>query len=127
MKITPLLCVLFIAMGGCKEHVPAAATPQPVRLLSKYSPGDDLQILIDDLGLSYDQARYRSRSGGVTSMVYFLDEGNLHIEASRNEQSRYILLATPFIEPLRQPASERMKQWDAAVEHPVERLPRSKQ
>jgi hypothetical protein len=62
------------------------------------------------------EARYR---GGLPAdlmgIVYFLDDGNLHIDA-RKVGETWVLVATPLLDPSDVPAADRVAEWDRGAD-----------
>lgn len=98
----------------------AAATPAPtppvVRAYTQFSPGDTLELVQVQLGLNDHEVRYRnSMPGGQMGMVYFLDDGNLHIDAKKIGET-WVILSVPFLEPSTIPTADRVADWDHAAD-----------
>jgi hypothetical protein len=114
--------ILAALAAGCRRPVPYAGPEikKPVvQVLSKYPAGDDLQGLIDDFNLDGAAVRYRDvRVAGRISAVYFLEKGNLHVEAQAAADGRNRFLAVPYFEPADGTVGERVAKWDGALEPP---------
>lgn len=113
-----LMCLGFLDLGCTRPHkpVPAQPTPTPIRVLSQYHPGMPLAELLAEMNLAEATVRYR---GGLTenrkSAVYFFEEGDLHVDAVRNEGA-WVLSSVPFFELKSEPAAARVKKWDTGAE-----------
>lgn len=95
-----------------------APTPAPpvVRAYNQFSPGDPLELVQTQLGLNAYEVRYRSgMPDGQMGMVYFLDEGNLHIDAKKSGGT-WVILSVPLLDPSSVPAAERVAEWDRAAD-----------
>jgi hypothetical protein len=118
--LNSLLLAVLIVSAGCRKPVPyrGPEIQKPtVEVLSKYPAGSEVQPLIDDFNLSGPEVRYRSGlPAGRTSAVYFMDNGNLHVEAQVTGDGRNLLLAVPYFEPAEGTTEERMAKWDNALE-----------
>ena len=119
-----LLAVCLPVGSGCRRAVsyrgPEVENPR-VRTFASHPAGSDLRALLDDFELA--GLEFRERSGlpeNQKSMVYFLKEGNLHIEAARDADGDWLLTSVPYLEPSDIPPADRISKWDAAVEldHP---------
>jgi len=119
---TFLFFILILAAAGCRRQVPYSGPEieKPVvQVYAKYPAGSDLQVLMDDFGLNNAVVRYRGGlSGGRFSAVYFLEEGNLHVEAQETENGHNRLQTTPYIEPAEGSIEERVSKWDGSTESP---------
>ena len=116
-----LLCAaFFILPAGCRRHVPyrGPAIEKPaVQVLSKYPAGSDLRGLLDAYNLDGAEVRYRDhQAAGRISALYFLENGNLHVEAQEAGDGRNLLLSTPYFEPAEGTITERVFKWDNALE-----------
>jgi len=111
-----LLLALAI-LPACRPTPPSASatpTPRKVLVFTQYSPGDTLKLVQIQLNLDYYQVRYRtSMPAGQMGMVYFLDDGNLHIDAKKIGDT-WVLLSTPLLDPSDTSAADRVAQWDRA-------------
>jgi hypothetical protein len=116
-----LFIVAFsIIPAACKRssHYRGPQVEKPVVLsYASHPPGSSLQDLIDDFNLDHAEVRYhKGLPDNRKSAVYFMEEGNLHVEAQQNENGEWILLSTPYLEPLDLPIENRLSKWDASVE-----------
>lgn len=119
-----LLCAVAICLStGCRRHVPyrGPAVEKPaVQVLSKYPAGSDLRVLMDDLELENAGVRFRAGlPSGRISALYFLENGNLHVEAQEGGDGRKLLLSAPYFEPAEGTITERVSKWDNALEPPT--------
>ena len=115
----PLVLAIFLA--ACRPSPPAppqapAATPPVIRAFTQFSPGDTLELVQIQLGLSGYEVRYRSSMPpDQMGMVYFLDEGNLHIDVKKIGDT-WVLITVPFLEPSTIPAADRVADWDRGAD-----------
>lgn len=117
-RLLPL--VAAAALAGCNPAQPAAQapspTPAPVRAYNQFSPGDTLDLVRTELGLDNFEVRYRrSLPEDQMGAVYFLDDGNLHIDAKKVGDT-WVLISTPLLDPSTVPAPDRVAEWDRAVD-----------
>ena len=114
-----LLVAGVTALAGCRPTPPPqapAATPPLVHAYSQFSPGDTLELVQIELGLNSCEVRYRSSMPeGQMGMVYFLDEGNLHVDA-RKIGDTWVILSVPLLEPSSVPAADRVAEWDRGAD-----------
>jgi hypothetical protein len=114
------LLAALAGVTGCRpatapEAVPAA-TPPVVRAYRQFTPGDTLDLVRVELGLDNYEARYRSSlPEGSMGVVYFMDEGNLHIDAKKVGET-WVLVSVPLLEPSSVPARERVAEWDLGAD-----------
>jgi hypothetical protein len=119
-KAFPLLFLTgLLVVAGCK---PPASYRGPeikkpvVQTFAGHPAGSGLQALIEDFNLVGLEVRERRGLPGTRkSEIYFLDEGNLHVEAAQNESGDWLLLSVPYLEPSDTPVADRVSKWDAAV------------
>ena len=120
LKLLLFSALIVFLSAGCRKPVPyrGPEIKKPlVELLSKYPAGSEVQPLIDDFNLSGPEVRYRGGlPKGRTSSVYFMDNGNLHVETMESGDGRNLLMAVPYFEPAPGTVEERMAKWDAALE-----------
>ena len=117
----PLL--LAVLLAACRPASPGhpqtptpADTPPVIRLFSQFSPGDTLDLVQTQFGLNNYEVRYRSSMPpGQMGMVYFLDEGNLHVDAKK-VGSTWVILTVPFLEPSTIPSTDRVAAWDRGAD-----------
>jgi hypothetical protein len=112
----PLLLAALVLIAACRPGPPPTvepgATPPVVRAYTQFSPGDTLDLVRIQLGLDKYEVRYRSSMPpDLLGAVYFLDDGNLHIDAKKIGDT-WVLISTPLLEPSDVPASERVAEWD---------------
>ena len=99
--------------GGAKAP---AATPPVVHAFTQFSPGDTLELVQIQLGLDDCEVRYRSSMpDGQMSMVYFLEQGNLHIDAKKIGDT-WVIISAPMLDPSTIPAADRLAEWDRAAD-----------
>lgn len=114
-----LLGAVLAVAAGCKRPGPPPAPPVVVGILRDVGPGDDLALFRARIGLGERWARERrGLPPGRRSYVYFLPEGNLHVDARQADDGRWVLNATPFFVPGDRSPEERLREWDAR--QPVE-------
>jgi len=118
MPIRPPLLVLpaamvLMALAGCRQPPAAASAPGPVvRAYAQFSAGDTLETVQAQLGLDQYPLRYRTgMPDGVMGMIYFLEDGNLHVDA-RKIGDTWVILSVPILEPSTLSATERLAEWD---------------
>jgi hypothetical protein len=113
----PTLC----GLAACHPVAPVtpaapAETPPVVEAYTQFNPGDPLDQVQAQLGLSQFEVRYRtSMPEGEMGMVYFLDQGNLHIDA-RKVGDTWVILSIPLLDPSTLPAADRVAEWDRAAD-----------
>jgi hypothetical protein len=112
--------VALIGLTGCRPSAPAPqgpqATPAVARAYTQFAPGDTLDLVRIQLGLDNYEVRYRSSMPeGLMGMVYFLDDGNLHIDAKKVGET-WVLVSVPLLDPSSVPASERVAEWDRGAD-----------
>ena len=112
--------VMACVSTGCRRHVPYSGPEiekPAVQVLSNYPAGSDLQGLIEAYNLNAAGVRYRGHlPAGRISALYFVENGNLHVEAQQSDDGRSLLLAVPYFEPADGSAEERISKWDHALE-----------
>jgi len=123
LLILSLVTVAFI-QTGCRPvtisfrlYTPTPApTPPVVHAFTQFSPGDTLDLVQTQLGLDDYEVRYRSSMPeGEMGMVYFLKEGNLHVDAKKIG-STWVILSVPLLEPSALSAGDRAAAWDRAAD-----------
>ena len=115
-----LMIALSVPQHGCRRPVPYRG-PQiekpSVQAYATHPAWSSLQALIDDFKLDRAEVRYRQGLPETRkSAVYFMEEGNLHVEAVQVENGDWLLMSAPYLEPLELPVTDRISKWDAAVE-----------
>jgi hypothetical protein len=123
MKFSALILLAMVCLAGatgCKRAVPYRG-PKPEKPVAfsyaDHPAGSDLQALIDDFKLDRADVRYRQgMPDHRKSAVYFMIEGNLHVESQRVENGDWVLLSTPYLEPSDKPVEERLAKWDGSIE-----------
>jgi hypothetical protein len=121
----PALLTAMLLLTGCRHNVwysIAVYTPTPVPTppvalaYTQFSAGDSLELVQTQLGSNDYEVRYRSSMPeGQMGMVYFLDAGNLHIDAKKVAGS-WVILSTPLLDPSSVPAADRVAEWDRAAD-----------
>ena len=110
----------MILPTGCGRRVPyrGPEIEKPaVQVFSKYPSGTDLRAVLEDFNLGDVEVRYRGHQpAGRISALYFLRNGNLHVETVEAEDGRNLLLAAPYFEPAEGTPGERVVKWDSALE-----------
>ena len=104
--------------GSRHEFLPSRhmETPPVALAYTQFSPGDPLDAVQSRLGLNNDEVRYRgSMPAGRMGMIYFLDQGNLHIDAEKNGDT-WVLLSAPLLESATTSAAERVAEWDRGAD-----------
>lgn len=122
MRLRAYSCILLAAaaLASCRPaptpQAPAQATPPAVRVYNQYSQGDTLELLRIQLGLDNYPVRYRtSMPPDQMGMVYFLEDGNLHIDVKRIG-STWVLISSPLLDPSAAPAEDRVAEWDRGAD-----------
>ena len=111
----------LIALGACRPGSPGssqapAASPPIVRAFTQFSPGDTLELVQLQLGLNACEVRYRSAMpADQMGMVYFLPEGNLHVDAKKIGDT-WVIVSVPLLESSTVPAADRVAEWDRAAD-----------
>ncbi len=105
---------------GCHFSPPQPAapaeTPPAVRAYTQFSPGDPLELVQVQLGLNHYEVRYRSSMPeGLMGMVYFLDDGNLHIDAKKAGNT-WVIVSVPLLDPSSLSAADRLAEWDRGAD-----------
>ena len=92
-------------------------SPQPiVRAYTQFAPGDTVDLVRIQLGLDKYEVRYRSGlPADLMGMVYFMDDGNLHVDA-RKEGETWVLVSVPLLDPSPLPAADRGADWDRGAD-----------
>jgi hypothetical protein len=97
------------------KPTPSPAPPVVVAY-NQFSPGDALEVVQRQLGLNNDEVRYRSgMPDGQMGMVYFVEGGNLHVDAKKSGGA-WVILSVPLLEPSSVPVAERVAEWDRAAD-----------
>ncbi|HEX4083373.1 MAG TPA: hypothetical protein VHY22_00575 [Chthoniobacteraceae bacterium] len=118
MRFRPVSCILLAAaLASCRPPPPPPVQQAPVvRAFSQYSRGDTLELLRIQLSLDNYPVRYRtSMPPDEMGMVYFLEDGNLHVDVKRLG-STWVLLSTPLLDPSTVPAEDRVEEWDRGAD-----------
>jgi hypothetical protein len=121
MMIRPVILVALISLAGCgRTPSPGpqapAASPPVVRAYSQFSRGVALEVVQTELHLSEYEVRYRSpMPAGRMGMVYFLNDGNLHIDAEKIDDT-WVILDVPLLEPSNISAADRVALWDRGAD-----------
>jgi hypothetical protein len=107
------------ALAACSPPPPPEAvvpSPPVVRAYTQFSPGDPVDLVRVQLGLDKYEARYRSGlPADLMGIVYFMDDGNLHIDAKKIGET-WVLVATPLLDPSDAPAADRVAEWDRGAD-----------
>jgi hypothetical protein len=115
----PAVAVLLAALTACHPAPPPAVVAETapiVRAYTQFSPGDTLELVRIQLGLDNYEVRYRSSmSDGLMGIVYFLDEGNLHIDAKKVGNT-WVIVSVPLLDPSTVPAAVRAAEWDRGAD-----------
>lgn len=117
-RLLPLVAAAGLA--GCNPAPPAAQapspTPAPVHAYTQFSPGDTVDLVRTELGLDHFEIRYRrSLPEDQMRAVYFLDDGNLYVDAKKVGHT-WVLISTPLLDPSTVPAADRVANWDRGVD-----------
>ncbi len=121
MRKHPAISVLFVVLplAACRPAPQAPvlyATPPVVQAYTQFAPGDPVELVRIQLGLDNYAVRYRtSMPEGLIGMVYFLDNGNLHIDAKRVGDT-WVLISVPLLDPSTTPAADRVAEWDRGAD-----------
>ncbi|MGA3171466.1 MAG: hypothetical protein ABSE62_10675 [Chthoniobacteraceae bacterium] len=121
LKRAAIPMLLALALAACRPAPSAApSAPAPVvRAYTQFSPGDTLDLVQTQLGLDGYEVRYRSSMPvGQMGMVYFLDDGNLHIDAKKIGDT-WVILNVPLLDPSNVPAADRVAEWDRGADAQV--------
>jgi len=121
LKWAAISLLLVMMLGACRPAATAAPpVPTPVvRAYTQFSPGDTLDLVQTQLGLDNYEVRYRSSMpAGQMGMVYFLDDGNLHIDAKKVGNT-WVILNVPLLDPSNVPAADRVAEWDRGADAQV--------
>ena len=126
MKARPLFAAaLLIALAtipftACKRTPPYRGPEVNKPLAMAYADhpaGSSLQTLIEDFQLNRADVRYRTDvPDNRRSAVYFMIEGNLHVDSQLAENGEWVLLSMPYLEPSDKPVDARLAKWDNAIE-----------
>jgi hypothetical protein len=115
----PFAFAALFALAACNPPPPPEApapSPPVVRAYTQFSPGDPIDLVRVQLGLDKYEARYRSGlPQDLMGIVYFLDDGNLHIDAKKVGET-WVLVATPLLDPSDVPAADRVAEWDRGAD-----------
>jgi len=115
----PLLLAALLTMAACTPPPPdAVAAPNPpvVRAYTQFSPGDPIDNVRTQLGLDKYEVRYRSAlPPDLMGIVYFLDDGNLHVDA-RKVGDTWVLISVPLLDPSPLSAADRVAEWDRGAD-----------
>jgi hypothetical protein len=115
----PLLLAGVCALGACSpppEAEAPAPSPSVVRAYTQFAPGDPVDLVRIQLGLDKYEARYRSGlPPDLMGIVYFLDDGNLHIDAKKIGDT-WVLVSTPLLDPSDVAAADRVAAWDRGAD-----------
>jgi len=120
-RAVPLAFAALFALGACSpppdSEAPAPVpSPPAVRAYTQFSPGDPVDLVRVQLGLDKYEVRYRSSlPADLMGMVYFLDDGNLHVDAKKVGDT-WVLVSTPLLDPSDQPAALRVAEWDRGAD-----------
>ncbi len=108
-----VLIAALAAAAGCRQEAAPPPVPVPVvRAYTQFSPGDTLELVQIQLGLNQVPVRYRTgMPDGVMGMVYFMEDGNLHVDAKKLGDT-WVLTSTPLLQPSTLTATERLAAWD---------------
>ena len=100
------------ACGPAAQPKGDEGTPPVVRAYTQFQAGDTLELVQIQLDLNNYEVRYRSSMPeGEMGMVYFMDDGNLHIDAKKVGET-WVILNTPLLDPSDIPAADRVAEWD---------------
>jgi len=114
----PLLAAIFALAACSPPPPPEAPAPSPpiVRAYTQFSPGDPVDLVRTQLGLDKYEARYRGAlPPDLMGIVYFLDDGNLHIDAKKVGDT-WVLVAVPLLDPSPISAADRVAEWDRGAD-----------
>jgi hypothetical protein len=117
----PLSLAALFALAACHPLPPPEApapapSPPVVRAYTQFSPGDPVDLVRLQLGLDKYEVRYRSGlPADLMGAVYFLDDGNLHIDA-RKVGDTWVLVTTPLLDPSGVSAADRVAEWDRGAD-----------
>jgi hypothetical protein len=119
LAAAPLIAAI-LSLSAChplaQSGAQAAGTPPIARVYTQFSAGDPLDAVQTQLGLNNYEVRYRSgMAGDEMGMVYFLDDGNLHIDA-RKVGGAWIILSPPLLDPSDVSAADRVAEWDRGAD-----------
>jgi hypothetical protein len=119
-RAATLVLVALLASVACTPPAPApkapAPTPAAVRAYTQFSPGTPVDLVRTQLGLDKYEVRYRSSlPPDLMGIVYFLDDGNLHIDAKRIDDA-WVLTSVPLLDPSDLPAPDRVAAWDTGAD-----------
>ncbi len=122
-----ILTLIALALAGCRpQPSPPPIPPTVVHAYTQFSPGDTLELVQIQLGLNDVPVRYRTgMPDGVMGMVYFMEDGNLHVDAKKLGDT-WVLTSTPLLDPSTLTATERLARWDDGSD-PQNRTSRSQQ
>lgn len=113
-----LLILLALLLAACRQSAQQAQQDIPVaiRVYSQYTQGDTLELV--RIKLSLDQYEVRYRAGlppGQLGAIYFLPDGDLHIDAEKVGDT-WVLLNSPMLELSGKSPQERVADWDTAAD-----------
>ena len=121
LRVPPCLRLgLAPLLTACHPSSPppsSSPTPPPVaRAFNQFSPGDTWDLVRIQLSLDTYEVRYRtSMPPDQMGMVYFLEDGNLHLDVKKLGDT-WVLISVPLLDPSPIPAPERVVQWDRAAD-----------
>jgi hypothetical protein len=121
MMLRSAIPVALISLAGCRpaptpERQAPAASPPVVRAYSQFTRGVALELVQTELDLYQYEVRYRSpMPEGQMGMVYFLNDGNLHIDAEKIDGT-WVILNVPILEPSNLSATDRLALWDRGAD-----------
>jgi hypothetical protein len=111
-------CLLLLLLTACRPAPtsPLSPTPPPIQAFTQFSPGDTVDLLRIKLNLDYYEVRYRaSMPPDEMGAVYFLEDGNLHVDAKKIGDT-WVLISIPVLEPSTLTAAARVAAWDRACD-----------
>jgi hypothetical protein len=112
-RLSILLSVAALALASCRPVASPPPDPVPVvRAYTQFSSGDTLELVQIQLGLNTVSVRYRTgMPDGVMGMVYFMDDGNLHVDAKKVGDT-WVLASIPLLQPSILSPTDRLALWD---------------
>ncbi|GEM_PF-5788326 len=115
MKFCTLIAIaLSLFCAGCERIAEDDETK--VEIYSQFAAGDELPAVLGELDLNDKPVRFRNgMPPGEISAVYFVEHGNVHIEA-KTVEGRQVLRTAPFFEAVNGTVEERVAAWDAAAD-----------
>jgi hypothetical protein len=110
--------------SGCGRQPAPREVPLPkggpVGVVEEFGPGDPYETFRSRVGLGGDNVRERSGlEEGRRSLVYFLPEGNLHVDLRESGTGEWVLSATPFFVPSDASSDQRLDRWDSDRKSPA--------